>query len=414
MPKLRKSQIFNIVVFLIGTGVIIQLIRSIGYDTTREHLQRTGWDFLWLFPIYLVTMLGDTVSWRLLIRKPVSMIRLMLAANSGTAINALTPSGDGGEFVKGNLIGSEIGAHEAVSSLLLWNFLYAVTKKIITIAGPLLVLRFGPFAAAPKPLSTISRCVVSGAGILAASYLRCVLAVMRIGVVRIARKVHRIRFLRKLDLSRVDHFSRQLMKHSVISAFGTEPGSGAAILLLIVHISVCFEICSCCVFWRADFLGHQCFSLHGLFAAANGGVVFPRGNGRHGGRQHGPVSMDWVRPRLRVHAGVHPPPAAAGIQRHRLGVPRISGCKALRAASFQGNCGGKSCWFHGNVLNIKKKSLTKRSATRCSVSMGAMKVGKGMEHAKMRVQKLARPFRGKRNDGASPRCPQWRRRRSHP
>lgn len=244
MPKLRKSQIFNIVVFLIGTAVIIHLIRNIGYTTTREHLQRTGWNFLWLFAIYLITMLGDTISWKLLIRKPVSMIRLMLAANSGTAINALTPSGDGGEFVKGNLISSEIGMHEAVSSLLLWNFLYAVTKKIMTIVGPLLVLLFGPFAADPKPLATPVVIWFLVLGVLAASYLPIVYwLVTRIGVERIARKVHRIPFIRTLDLSRVEHFARQL--DETFRDFGQKHKWhlwGAAILLLIVHISVCFEI----------------------------------------------------------------------------------------------------------------------------------------------------------------------------
>lgn len=244
MPRLRKSQIFNIVAFLIGTAVIVHLIRSIGYDTTREHLERTGWDFLWLFPIYLVTMLGDTVSWRLLIRRPVSMIRVMLAANSGTAINALTPSGDGGEFVKGSLIGSEIGTHEAVSSLLLWNFLYAVTKKIVTVAGPLLALLFGPFEADPKPLATSVVLWFLGLGILTAAYLPVVYwLVMRVGVERIARKVHRVPFLRKLDLSRVEHFSRQL--DETFRDFGRRHKArlwGAGLLLLIVHVSVCFEI----------------------------------------------------------------------------------------------------------------------------------------------------------------------------
>ncbi len=244
MQKLKKSQIFNVVVFFIGTVVIVSLIRNIGWDTTREHLERTGGDFFWLFPIYLITMFGDTVSWRLLIRKPVSMIRVMLIANSGTAINALTPSGDGGEFVKGNLIGPEIGAAEAVSSLLLWNFLYAVTKKIVTVAGQVLYLLFGPFAADPKPIETVVVLWFLGLGLLTALYLPLAyLLVTRIGVERIARRLHRMWLLRRLDLSKVESFSRQL--DETFRDFGRNFRLrlvGAALLLLVMHLSVCFEI----------------------------------------------------------------------------------------------------------------------------------------------------------------------------
>jgi uncharacterized protein (TIRG00374 family) len=244
MTKLKKSQIFNIVVFFIGTVVIISLIRNIGWSQTREHLSRTGWSFFWLFPIYLVTMLGDTVSWRLLIRTPVSMIRVMLVANSGTAINALTPSGDGGEFVKGNLIGPEIGASEAVSSLLLWNFLYAVTKKIVTVAGPLLYLMLGPFDADPRPIDTVVVFWFLGLGLLTALYLPLAyFLVTRIGVERIARRLHRLWLVRRLDLSKVEAFSRQL--DETFRDFGRNFRwrlVAAALLLLLVHLSVCFEI----------------------------------------------------------------------------------------------------------------------------------------------------------------------------
>ena len=58
MPKFRRSQIFNLIVLLVGTVVIVGLIRNIGWDTTKEHLSRTGWSFFWLFPIYLVTKIG--------------------------------------------------------------------------------------------------------------------------------------------------------------------------------------------------------------------------------------------------------------------------------------------------------------------------------------------------------------------
>jgi len=244
MPRIKKSQIFNLVVFLVGTIVIIGLVRNIGWDTTKEHLSRTGWDFFWLFPIYLVTMLGDTVSWRLLIRRPVSMIRVMLVANSGTAINALTPSGDGGEFVKGNLIGPIIGAHEAVSSLLLWNFLYAVTKKFVTVAGPLLYLFFGPFSTDPRPIGTSVVLWFLGLGLLTALYLPLVWwLVTRIGVKRIARWLHRLPLVRRLNLSKVEAFSHEL--DETFQDFGRNYRwrlVGAALLLLLVHVSVCYEI----------------------------------------------------------------------------------------------------------------------------------------------------------------------------
>ncbi len=244
MVKIKKSQLFNIIAFLVGTAVIITLIRNIGWQNTKEHLYRTGWGFFWLFPIYFITMIGDTLSWRLLIRKPVSLLRVILVANSGTAINALTPTGDGGEFVKGNLIGADIGASEAVSSLLLWNFLYAVTKKLVTVAGPILYLVFGPFDSDPKAIRPVLVFWFLGLGLFTTLYLPFAwFLVTRIGVERIARRLHRLWLVRRLDLSRMEKFARQL--DETFSDFGAQHKMrllGAALLLLVVHISVCLEI----------------------------------------------------------------------------------------------------------------------------------------------------------------------------
>ncbi len=243
--KPSKSQLFNIGAFLLGTGIIIYLIIfKIGWDKTREHLVEMGPAFLWLFPIYLITMVGDTFSWRLLIRKPVSLFRVMMVANSGTAINALTPSGDGGEFVKGNLIKQDIGGPESVSSLLLWNFLYAVTKKLLAILGPILYLALGPFTDDPAMVPTK---IVWGfliAGVLTSIHLPILFFLVKYyGVERSAALFHRLPVVRRIDPEKFLGFARKIEEafHSFSGAYYWR-FLLSGLLLLIAHISVCLEI----------------------------------------------------------------------------------------------------------------------------------------------------------------------------
>ncbi|MBU1240123.1 flippase-like domain-containing protein, partial [Myxococcota bacterium] len=243
--KPSKSQLFNIAAFLVGTGIIFYLIVfQIGWEKTQIHITEMGPAFLWLFPIYLITLIGDTFSWRLLIRKPVSLIRVMLVANSGTAINALTPSGDGGEFVKGNLIKQEIGGPESVSSLLLWNFLYAVTKKILAILGPILYLIFGPFSEDPVAVPTK---IVWGfliAGILTSIHLPLLyLLVKYYGVEKSAALFHKLPIIRRIDSEKFLGFARKIEEafHAFAGAYFTR-FLLAGLLLFIAHVSVCLEI----------------------------------------------------------------------------------------------------------------------------------------------------------------------------
>ncbi|MBN2722510.1 MAG: flippase-like domain-containing protein [Deltaproteobacteria bacterium] len=242
--KLNKSQIFNLTVFTIGTVIIISLIKRIGWEQTRAQLNIFGWSFLWLFPIYFITMVGDTVSWRLLIRKPVSFFKIVMVANSGTAINALTPSGDGGEFVKGNLIKDDIGGPESVSSLLLWNFVYSVTKKIVLVAGPVLYLIFGPFSMDPRPIGTRLAWGFLIAGIVTSVHLPLLYLLFRFyGVEKSAAFIHKLPILRCLDTDKVMGFAKQI--DEAFRAFASEHLFRlflSGLLLLVAHLSVCFEI----------------------------------------------------------------------------------------------------------------------------------------------------------------------------
>lgn len=242
--KLNKSQLFNFIVFTVGTAIIISLIYRIGLAQTKDHLKTFGWSFLWLFPIYFITMVGDTVSWRLLIRHPVSFFKIVMVANSGTAINALTPSGDGGEFVKGNLIKDDIGGPESVSSLLLWNFIYSVTKKIVLIAGPILYLIFGPFKADPQPIGTRLAWGFLIAGLATSIHLPLFYILIRYyGVEKTANLIHKLPLIRRIDSAKVIDFSKKI--DEAFTDFGNEYRGRlflSGFLLLIAHLSVCFEI----------------------------------------------------------------------------------------------------------------------------------------------------------------------------
>jgi Lysylphosphatidylglycerol synthase TM region len=242
--KIKKSQLFNLIVFIAGLIFIFFLIRGIGWGKTQKYLNLMGYSFLWLFPIYLITLIGDTFSWKLLIRHKVSLIRVMLVANAGTAINAVTWGGDGGEFVKGNLIQEDIGVPESVSSLLLWNFIYAITKKNLMFIGPILYLIFGPFESDPKPISILFAWGFIAAGIITSIHLPVFYVLVKIyGVEKVAKVLHRLPLVRRLDLDKVLSFARKI--DEAFNAFGKDHKLRlflSGLLLFISHVSVCVEI----------------------------------------------------------------------------------------------------------------------------------------------------------------------------
>ncbi|MDA3863086.1 MAG: lysylphosphatidylglycerol synthase transmembrane domain-containing protein [Deltaproteobacteria bacterium] len=242
--KFNKSQLFNIFVFIVGAIIITWLIYDIGVAKTKEYLDEMGLAFIWLFLIYILTLLCDTFSWKLLIRKPVSIMKIIFIANAGTAINALTPSGDGGEFIKGNLIKNQIGGTESVSSLLLWNYLYAVTKRVLLLSGPVFYLLFGPFTVDPVSIPNRLVWLFLGVGILTSIHLPLFFLIAKYaGMVKTAGFFHKFPLIRRIDKKAMLEFARKI--DLAFDSFRKENKTKffySALLLLGTHATVCLEI----------------------------------------------------------------------------------------------------------------------------------------------------------------------------
>ncbi len=135
----RKTQIFNAAAFLIGVFFLVLMIYKIGFDRIGEYLHNVGWRFFWLVLIHLGVTFGDIMSLKIAIGKGVSFFRLVFIGLAGAAINALTPIGEAGEAVKGTLLAPYVPAKRSISALVVWNFIYRITKYMLVFAGPFIV-----------------------------------------------------------------------------------------------------------------------------------------------------------------------------------------------------------------------------------------------------------------------------------
>lgn len=137
------KRLFNVLMLVIGLATLGGLIWEIGWDNVVKHLQSVGsWIPLLIF-LYILSFAFDILAWRIAIGEGVSSLRLTGAAMAAVAINALTPLGEGGEVVKANLLSNYADGERVVSSVLIWNLCFRLTKHVTIFLGPILLLITG-------------------------------------------------------------------------------------------------------------------------------------------------------------------------------------------------------------------------------------------------------------------------------
>jgi len=141
---MNKRRILNMIALIAGVAVMSGIISEIGLDKTIAHLESVGIGFLLMIAIGLTGLFLDAWVWRQALDRPVSLLRLAGAALAGSAVNAFTWLGEGGEVVKANLLADVVPGQQAVSSVLMWNLVYRITKHVVIFLGPILLFLFEP------------------------------------------------------------------------------------------------------------------------------------------------------------------------------------------------------------------------------------------------------------------------------
>lgn len=143
-----KSGLVRNIFFVIGIGVILIMIHSIGVDAIVRNLKETGVWFIAIIGVWVFVYLINACSFHAIIRdgspesRRISFWRTLKLVISGYAINYTTPVGIlGGEPYRILELKPALGGKKATSAVLLYAMMHFVSHLILwLLAVPLLVL----------------------------------------------------------------------------------------------------------------------------------------------------------------------------------------------------------------------------------------------------------------------------------
>lgn len=143
--KSRLARYINLVLLLLGLGLLVVLLVRLDLREVKDKLIQTGWYFIPAFASYVLGLATTSLAWLYIIDPEASRARfrdLFAAFWAGHAINISTPTGNLGEVLKGTLVRDKVDGDELVASLVTLNFLSSVVPLIFTVIGPVLCMLF--------------------------------------------------------------------------------------------------------------------------------------------------------------------------------------------------------------------------------------------------------------------------------
>ena len=140
----RASQIFNLVIFVIGGIALWWMLRSLGWDRFMDMVDNVGWWFAVIILLDVTSLCLDAAALHAFMRPEARMIsypRVLAAQASGRAINVLTPGGALGEAIKLTMLTSHAPRARVLSSIVLLNLtMFYISIIVMMIGTPLTFL----------------------------------------------------------------------------------------------------------------------------------------------------------------------------------------------------------------------------------------------------------------------------------
>ena len=138
------SQIFNLVMFVIGGIALAWMLRSIGWSRFVDLVDNVGWWYAVIVALDLVSLCFDAAALRAFMRpeaRMISYLRALGAQASGRAINVLTPGGALGEAIKMTMLTSHAPRARVLSSIVLLNLtMFYISVAVMLVGTPLTFL----------------------------------------------------------------------------------------------------------------------------------------------------------------------------------------------------------------------------------------------------------------------------------
>jgi len=191
--------------FLLGLALFGYLLFNFGIDTVIRNVSESGSCIAGVVALWLVIYLLNTLSWKLALGPAGAGIpfgTLFLITVSGFAINTITPVvALGGEPYRVQALSPSLGAHRAISAVVLYRMVNLLGHMFMLLAG--VVTAF--FVVDPGPTLAVS---LGAAGAAVAAVIVLTISGTRHGVFdRLAGFARRFRMLSAIPF---DRYSREL------------------------------------------------------------------------------------------------------------------------------------------------------------------------------------------------------------
>ncbi len=143
--KQSRASVFNLLFLTIGLALFVFLLVRLDVHTIVEKLRQVGWFFVPAFLCYVANLFFAALTWRATINPKhshASIFDLWHAFWAGHAINAVTPGGGAGEFLKASLLRGKLEGKELVASIILYNGINSAVTAAAAVLGALICFVF--------------------------------------------------------------------------------------------------------------------------------------------------------------------------------------------------------------------------------------------------------------------------------
>lgn len=145
--KNKLRNFLRIFLFLSSLAILFFLLRSIGFDKVGESFVRVGLGGAIILIICRFIENGsDAYGLFLSLPKRKSFLKIFAANCLGTLTNYVIPW-EAGEFVKIGIIKSECGSESAIKGVVLWNYVFKLSKGFAILSMVLFSVVFSFFSA---------------------------------------------------------------------------------------------------------------------------------------------------------------------------------------------------------------------------------------------------------------------------
>jgi len=143
-PRSGIARWLPLAFFVLGMGLFAGVVSQLDVHALLAHMKQAGWMLLPAYLAFFCNLACSTAAWYQTIESSTrpSFWRLFTTFWAGTAVNGITPGGAGGELLKGSLLAESTGKDEAITSLVVYNYLTAISVLGFTVLGPVPALLF--------------------------------------------------------------------------------------------------------------------------------------------------------------------------------------------------------------------------------------------------------------------------------